>query len=639
MLNTFLLLYYHLALMRKLTFGLMLLCICNQHTFAQSRVKFGKVPRKLVEMITYPQDSDALAVVLYDKGEFNRNNFRFSRHLRIKILKNEGKGYANRTFYGMSSNQIRGYTFNLVNGKVKREKLTKDNIYEEDAIRGELKSTKVFMPNVKVGSVVDISYTMDGLPSVWRFQSKIPVAYNELYLPRSAYVDFSVASFGFEPIETLRPGEHWRVTNMPAFKEEPFINNPDNYLTKLEINLRSIRIPGQLVQEFTTSWEEVTVTLLQDDDFNRAFKAGYLNDYAKELNSKDLSREQVIDSCYAYIQQNMKWNDKNSLYTTSSIRSRFLKEHLGNSAEINLLLVSLLQKSGINAYPVALSTRDHGVLSLATPSIRKMNYVIAGVQMGEKELLMDATEPYLSPGALPERCMNNLGRKIKQGESAWVTLSPDYGMKESSFSQIDFTNQTATVQFSSSGYSYNKWLKNHLELSSEELEEQLEKKFNDMPISNYKNKNNTNSRMVIEQFSIDLSKQVERFGKTVILNPLAAVAITENPFKNPNRKYPVDFVYTTEQSHMLTMPIPSGYQVVSAPESTKIAMPDGSAQLTYLCNAKPNMLQMRVVLKIGKPVYTEQEYVTLRRFYDEVVKKMTASVELEQVKPDSGNDE
>lgn len=413
--------------MRLFILGLMLVCISHAHTFAQSKVKFGKVPRKLLEMTTYPQDSGARAVVIYDKGEFDRNNFRFSRHLRIKILKKEGTSYANRTFYGMSRNQVRGFTFNLENGKVNREKLKNDNIYEEDAIRGELKRTKVFMPNVKAGSVVDITYTMDGLPSVWRFQRNIPVAYNELYLPRSEYVDFSVASFGFEPIETLRPGEHWRVKNMPAFKEEPFISNPENYLTKLEINLRSIRIPGRLVEDFTTTWEEVTETLLEDDDFNRAFTAGYLNTYAKAMKSQDLASAQIIDSCYAYIQQHMKWNDENSLYTTTSLRSRFLKEHLGNSAEMNLLLVSLLQKSGVDAYPVALSTRNHGVLSVATPSIRKMNYVIAGVQMGEKELLMDATEPTLSPGYLPRRCLNSLGRKIKEGESTWVSLSlPGY---------------------------------------------------------------------------------------------------------------------------------------------------------------------------------------------------------------------
>ena len=71
------------------------LCI-TQYTSAQKiKVKFGKVTMEELEMSVYPADSNAEAVILYDKGEFNPNEFKFTRHLKVKILKKSGTRWGN----------------------------------------------------------------------------------------------------------------------------------------------------------------------------------------------------------------------------------------------------------------------------------------------------------------------------------------------------------------------------------------------------------------------------------------------------------------------------------------------------------------------------------------------------------------
>jgi hypothetical protein len=52
-----------------------------------------------------------------------------------------------------------------------------------------------------------------------------------------------------------------------------------------------------------------------------------------------------------------------------------LREGTGNSADINILLVNLLNKLAITSYPVILSTRDNGTLSPFYPSRSRLNYV------------------------------------------------------------------------------------------------------------------------------------------------------------------------------------------------------------------------------------------------------------------------
>ena len=79
---------------------------------------------------------------------------------------------------------VKGYTYNVVNGKVEKTKLGKDQIFKED-ITDFSKRMKVTMPNVKAGSVIEISYTIISKLWAylrdWNFQKDIPVLQSELY--------------------------------------------------------------------------------------------------------------------------------------------------------------------------------------------------------------------------------------------------------------------------------------------------------------------------------------------------------------------------------------------------------------------------------------------------------------------------
>ena len=73
----------------------------------------------------------------------------------------------------------------------------------------------------------------------------------------------------------------------------------------------------------------------------------------------------------------MKWNKEASLFPSSLNLAARYKMKVGNSSEINLMLIMLLKKLDIETTPVVMSTRDNGVLSPIVVSIDKLNYVIA----------------------------------------------------------------------------------------------------------------------------------------------------------------------------------------------------------------------------------------------------------------------
>jgi hypothetical protein len=77
-----------------------------------------------------------------------------------------------------------------------------------------------------------------------------------------------------------------------------------------------------------------------------------------------------------------------------------------------------------------MSTRDNGILSPISPSLSKLNYVIVLAKIGDKSILLDATEPYMPYYLIPLRCLNNSGRTVSEVKSDLVDLSTTRKDKE-----------------------------------------------------------------------------------------------------------------------------------------------------------------------------------------------------------------
>lgn len=318
-------------------------------------------------MTSYKEDSTAEAVILSDIGEFDGRKFSFSRHIRIKILKKAGLDWGNWTFKTPAKGDFKVFVFNVVAGEIVKDKADHNSIYNEQVIKG-FDVYKVFAPNVKVGSVIDIFYSFQRIPYEWRFQERIPIAYNKLTLWNSNFVSFTKAHFGFEPIETVSANE-WRATHMPAFKTEPDMNNYSNYITKFEFYPESIN-GGWFVFDVNTSWKNVVNSLLEIPRFGGILnEAMFLNEFANETKKKALSTPQKIDEAFRFIQKNIKWNGQKRLFGTFDLRNNFLVNHSGSSAEINLSLIALLNKMDITTYPVVLSTRENGMVLQHVPML------------------------------------------------------------------------------------------------------------------------------------------------------------------------------------------------------------------------------------------------------------------------------
>jgi len=599
-------------------------------------LKFGKVSLEELKMKQYDRDTTAHAVILYDRGYFNGNNFTFTRHLRLKILKAPGTTYANFTLKTPMKSFIDGYTFNLQNGVLVKTKLENSQIYTEEIVQG-FDLYKVFFSDVKPGSVIDLEYSHEGLPFEWRFQDIIPVVFSELIMERTQFVQYKNVFYGFEQVKEISES-HWVAEHVPPLRQEPLMNQYSNFLTRCQFDIEKISIssPWFLLYKDFSSWESVGKRLMELEYFGGVLReSAFLNEKARELRNSNLSTQEKITEAARFIKANIKWNNSHGLLASRTYREDFTKNHSGSSTTINLLLISLLKKADINTYPVVLSTRDNGMIHPLNASINKLNYVVAFVNHEKVSMLIDATTPHTVPGILPEHCLNLTGWMIHPaGGGELMDLSPHraHVMKQFIMIKPNESNElVAEVSNTYEDYAFLDWIKSFEKAGSEaSYESELRSKTKSVDIDKFKlGKIDRDKLTATEITSINLasSDYVQDIGSELLISPFIFSDFV-NPFKSSTRQFPIDFVYPRKRSIIISMSLPKGYTIKGTPKSTRTDYPEDKAKFSFLCNASENMLNIRCDFSINETVFTEEEHEMVKAFFSEAIKKMNESIQV-----------
>lgn len=296
--------------MKKLSlFFILAFILCLTTKTSAQKVKFGKVSKAELQEISYPLDTTAHAAILYKNRhtfyEYSGNDgFKLITkiHERIKIYDKDGLDWAKKTVWAKISSSaretvsIRGYTFNLEKGKIVKEKLRNKDVFKEKTSE-YWTSYKFTMSNAKVGSIIEWSYTITspfyGNINDVIFQYKIPVKKMEAKIEILQYFTFKYQPSFYYPVNVIvsrrnRTLEYsYRTTddtgakttrhtnkvdiyektyntieyNIPAIKEEPLINNLNNYIAKVHFEYTSKQFPNREVKYYSTNWESVSKSI------------------------------------------------------------------------------------------------------------------------------------------------------------------------------------------------------------------------------------------------------------------------------------------------------------------------------------------------------------------------------------------
>ena len=647
--------------------------------------KLGKVSVAELEEKQHPKDPSAVAAILFSKGEVK---FEYTQSdgftmftdvkTRIKIYKKEGYDWAtqNIRYYlvGNSKEIISvsdAVTYNLDNGKIEKTKLKTEGEFDEN-INRYWGQKKITMPNIQEGSVIEFQYTIKtksiGSLREWNFQSSIPINHSEYitYIPE--YFVFNTNKKGFifplvtvkeinkianynyreknvpggtvihsvsdETLQYVETQTTYLAENLPAMKDEAYVNNIENYTASISHELSMTKFNNRPTKIYSTDWESVTKTIYEFEDFGLELnKIGYFEEDLKTLISGEKTRNETIGAIFSYVKSNIKWNGRYNFFCNDGVKTAY-KNKTGNVAEINLMLTAMLRFAGFNANPVLVSTRSNGIALF--PSLNAFNYVISAVETPEGLILMDATEIFSTPNVLPLRDLNWFGRLIrKDGTSTQISLTPTVLSKETStMSVVLNTDGTidGKIRRQYTNHEALQYRKNNLSTKQEAYLEKLENDNNDIEIGEYVRANELDlSKPVIETFSFKSNKDVEIINDKIYLSPKLFLADKENPFKQEIREYPVDFGYPFESKIYINIDIPQGYKVEFLPKAANLLTGDNIGAFSYVVENADNKIKMIITTTINTAIVPADFYDVLKEFYQAMINKQNEKIVLKKI--------
>lgn len=631
--------------------------IISMKTKAQV-LELGNVSIAELEEKAHSKDSSATAAVLFQKGTVNyvfeyRQRFKTITEVktRIKIYKKEGYSFANQNIMYYSGERAytqiaftNAITYNLVNGKIEKTNLKEEGKFEQN-VNKYLTQKKITMPNVKVGSIIEFQYTIIeegiGTPTKWNFQNGIPVNYSEYITCIPEYFIFkkNQKGFLFPKATTERKLDRpdyaeikttYLAENMPAMKEELYVNNIENFTSSISHELSAVNFPGIYYKLYSTDWETVSKSICKLDDFNIELnKKGYFEEDIKAVLIGMNTRDEKIGAIFNYVKSKVKWDTTNGFLCHYGVRSAY-KSGIGNAAEINLMLTAMLRYAQIEANPVLLSTRSNGLVLF--PSLNAFNYVISAVEIENDLILLDATETNATPNILPLRDLNWEGRLIREkgNSSVAVDLNPKLLSRE-------LINMNYVIDaFGLIKGKLRRQISNHLALkfrqdisltNKEGYFQTLENNNNNIEINDYVRENDLELlNPIVESYSFKDNKSIEILNGKIYLAPLLFLTTIENPFKQEVRAYPVDFGYPIEKKFNINIEIPDGYVVESLPSPVNVTANEISGVFKYVIGAVDNKIQIQVTMANAIAIIPADFYEVLKEFYQMMVEKQNTKI-------------
>lgn len=605
--------------------------------FAQE-VKFGKVSKKDFDKTESTIQKDAPAELLYADGNY-KVNFNTTSQGGVEQTKKVFYRYIifdkDKTpddvltvsipiYKSSGSDQdkivtLKAVTYNLVNDKVVEQKVEKKDIFLENSNRFLDKQTFTF-PNVKNGSILEYTYEIISpfinQTDIWYFQQSIPVLKSNLTFQSQEYFNYQQdlrggyspksqnnsrdesytyttggsrgASFrdGGGYASSMNTGSlkinalSYSLENLPSLSREAYVLNHRNMLSSVQFELASYHAPGQTISNYSTTWEKIGKDLMDHSDFGRQLNGNsFLDETVKSITTDKTTSLDKANAIFDHVKTTMTWNDYTGEYTDKGIRKAF-NEKSGNVADINLMLISMLRKAGIDANPIILSTVGNGLINYSFPSRSKINYVIAGATIDGNFYLIDATDKNAQLNLLPIRDINDRGFMISEKGTKEVLLrnSVMTNDKKSITADLNLDGSLTGVFFNIRDNYFYMSDKSEIANDPKSFEKEYIDGYN-FEIESFKTQDNGQD-LIRHQFKFSDVK-VDVAGNKIIFNPFLFIANTKHNLNLEQRNYNIEFGAPITNTNTIKIKIPEGFKIESLPTEKQLTMPDQAAGYAY----------------------------------------------------------
>lgn len=639
-------------------------CLCAGHTQEKLPV-FGKPDVAELDMreCEFEKQANAMKLLDIEEKEIIADyglKVKTEKRVRIKIFNRQGFEAATIKIPYISITRgskvvdLDAYIYYKDSlGKIITEKVDKEQIFKDKG-SNQYTYLKFTFPNLRPGCVIEYRYekkekdVLDLKP--WYFQDYIPTKYSAftLYTPTAMKITWRL--FGMDSVlvnsvyeKGLVDGKtYYRKTflhqNISSFKPEPLMTSVADNLIRIEFTTEPVSLGVLNVLASQNRWKIYASILNQVPQFGKQFNTPIPGtEGIIDTAGKITSREEKINYIFQQVKKQFIWNKSQTFYS-GDIKEAWA-EKTGNSADMNLILLNLLRRSGINCYPLMISTRDHGKTDPDFLSLSQFNGVDVLLLDSTSNYVLDGTTKYQSYKIPPQNILNRNAFNADTAYANWVFITDTRPLLKTILTITSSLAENGRLEGAAltSFYDYTKSLrlsdnkKKEDHEQEEEEKEFLKKDFTDLKIDSLVIQGDDNDLLPLTE-TFNFSYQPSVSDEFVFIDPFFLSNFRKNPFADSARSYSIDFTSKQYLKTALLITIPDNYEIDFIPGNTRLRMADSSIMFERIIHKSDDKIYFVNKMEIFYPIFDKEEYPDIREFFNKMYAMLTEQIILKKKK-------
>ena len=615
-----------------------------------------------LKMTSQPEVPGAAAVYLFREEITNDKMHEWSKYIRLKVLTEAGKEYANvelRQYQatdrgGYSVTDIEGRTIHPdgsitpFTGKPFEKLIEKSQGYKEQA--------KVFtLPNVEVGSIVEYRYKLRYDDD--RFIAPDWFVQSELYTRKAHYLwkptDQQLVSKnergeqltstvawtpilpkGFEVKQTRLPGSGFadgqallelNIQDIAPMPEEEFMPPNESVSYRVLFYYSPYRTVDEYWKNEGKGWSK------ENDKF--IGPGGKVKDAARELAAGSDTDDQKLRKLYAAVMKldNTAYNRdrsaaENKAHGLGEAKSAddIWERKRGTDDQMAELFVALARAAGMKAYVMAVSSRDRGIFLPNYLSFSQLDDLIAIVNIDGKEQFFDPGQRYCPYGRLAWKHTMAQGLRQADGGTAFgATPSEPYTasrtQRVANLTMDEHGEVTGTVKMTWIGAPALRWRQASLRGDITSLNRDLRVAVEhlmpggmDVKVAGIEHLDDYEQPLTV---NYEVKGGIASSTGKRLLVPGDIFEVNSRPtFPHDKRETAVYFDYPHAVQDAVRINFPASLAVESLPASEKLPF-QKFAVYGLTTESTATSFTVRREFDLGNIIYTTAEYPDLRAFY------------------------
>lgn len=576
---------------------------------------------------------------------------------RVKIYKkDQAERFLNQEIYTYDGkhnkservNSLKVTTYNLENDKIVTTVVDKSSKYKSKESKNH-SVTKFAFENVKDGSVVEYKYEVLS-PFYWNVdrvtvEDVVPVRHFEYVFDYPKFLGYNIDYKGeLTPQKrdvgdrNIYGGEYFTYRfaydNVAPYRNEKYVHNLSNYRTSIRAEVNSSNVTRTPTsgydndlggfKSYAVTWGDIRKQLYESQFFGDEIKRKSL---VKDVLPQDIKSienpEEKAAAILKFVQNNYTWNKNygEGIEEGGGIK-RLLQTKVGNSGEINLLLIMLMKSADLQAEPLVLATIGRGLLMDHSPSYNQLNYVVAFLDIKGKPFLYDATSKMTIPNLIRPDALNYVGYIMTEKEAKKVNVfTPG---KSTTYLTVDANlsnDGTFSGQFSDRDTKLYAMMNSEMYAEDNAgFQKNYYKERYTFPFSNIKSQIMDNNDFQTS-FDFEADSFVDGIGGKLVFNPLLFLYNKSHEFDQTDpRRSPIELYTGYDKIKKVTITLPDGYAFENVPKSKKFRTEDNAIQYTYKVTQEGNKLTVETTTTVEDPVYPKEYYPAFKQIFDNITK-------------------